>query len=122
MPQCFNHSVRNWPFAFPALWAVPIGVTGYTPSIAVFLDKRCFTVEWIATLCAEEMSRVPFCTASDNDLAFNRGLAALAPRREQLMEIKMAKESQASIAVFDLLPPELVDGDCSTSLASLDSS
>ena len=94
MPKCFNHRVRNWLFALPAPGAVSIGVAPYTPSIAIFLDERCCAVERIATLRAEEMPSMPFCAASDNDLAFNRGLAALTPRRKELMEVKMAKEPQ----------------------------
>jgi hypothetical protein len=41
----------------------------------------------ITTLGAEEVANMPFCSTSNNYLAFDGCLAALATRAEELMEI-----------------------------------
>lgn len=56
----------------------------------------------ISTLCAKEMSDVPFTTASHHHLALNGRLAAAASRAEELVEIEMAVKPQSVVPVFHL--------------------
>jgi hypothetical protein len=49
---------------------------------------------YISTLGAKEMSGMPLSTASNNDLTFDRRLAALASWTEELVEIQVAIEPQ----------------------------
>jgi hypothetical protein len=53
----------------------------------------------ITALCAKEVSSVPLSATRNNDLALDRGLAALAPRAEELMVIQVAVEPQAFVAI-----------------------
>jgi hypothetical protein len=54
---------------------------------------------------------MPLRTARNNDLAFDRRLAALASRREEFVEIKMAEEAWGFVrAVVVLEARHVVDG------------
>ena len=121
VPESLHHSIRDWLLTLPTLGAISIGMTAHTPSIAVLLNKWSRTVEGFTTLCAEEVARVPFRAAGNDDFAFNRRLAALASGGEKLVKVQVAVESQRSVSVLDFLPPELVDRDSGSSLPGLDS-
>jgi hypothetical protein len=54
----------------------------------------------ITALGAEEVTVVPVSPESDDMLTKNRGLAVLAARREQLVPVEMAEESQTLIAIL----------------------
>jgi len=56
----------------------------------------------IATLRAEKVPNMPLGSASHNDLALNRRLAALTSRTEGFVKVEMAVESQTLVAVLIL--------------------
>jgi hypothetical protein len=74
-PQRLDHHIRYRLPALATLRTVSISVTVATPRVPVFLDKRRASIERITTLGAEEVASVPFSTARNNDLAFDRRLA-----------------------------------------------
>jgi hypothetical protein len=75
----------------------------YTPRIPLLLDKRRAAVKRVAALRAEEVTNVPLRTARDDDLSLDGCLAALAARREQLVEVEVAVEAQGLVMpVFSL--------------------
>lgn len=92
-PKRLNHRIRNRLAALLALGTVPMRVAVYTPRIPILLDKGRTRIEGVTTLRAEEVAGVPLRTTSDDDLAFDRGFAALAARREHLVEVKVAEEA-----------------------------
>jgi hypothetical protein len=63
------------------------------PRVAILFDMCHTVLKRITALSAEEMSVVPMSAEGDNVLTKNRGLAVLTARSEQLMPVKMAKES-----------------------------
>lgn len=91
-PKRLQHRLRHRLPAAPTLATIPMGMTPHTPRIPLLLHKRRLRIKRIAALRAEEMPRVPLRPASDDDLALDRRLAALAPRAEQLVEIQVAVE------------------------------
>jgi len=103
-------------------------MTAHAPRIPVLLDERRRAVEGIAALRAEEMSDVPFRAAGHDDLAFDRGPAALAARGEELVEVEVAVEAQTGVAVRGFEAGEVVfghqvvvrDGDLETGLTCVD--
>ena len=91
--QRLQHGVRHGLPATPTLRAVTIRMAAHAPRVAILFHERRLRIEGITALCAEEVPSMPLRTASDDDLAFDWGLAALAARREQLMEVQMAVEA-----------------------------
>lgn len=92
-PECLNNRIRN---RFPTpltLGTIPMRMTINTPSIPILLYKRRVAIKRIATLGTEKVTSMPLGTTSNNDLAFNRRLAALAAGRKQLVEIEVAVEA-----------------------------
>lgn len=75
-------------------------MTANTPGISILFDKWHARIEGIATLSTEKVPDVPLSTASDNDFAFDRRLAGLATRAEQLVKIEMTIETQGRICVL----------------------
>ena len=55
---------------------------------------------YIATLCAEEMPRMPLSPASYNHLTLNRRLAAFASWAEELVVVEMAIEAHSLVTVI----------------------
>jgi hypothetical protein len=124
--KCFDNGVSYRLAALLALSRVAVRVATHTPSIAVFFNKRSGRVKrlnsivqmsaiyylylarrstrdgstYIATLCAEEMPRMPLSPASHNHLALNRRLAAFASRAEELVVVEMAIEAHSLVAVI----------------------
>lgn len=92
-PQRLNNRLRNRLPALPTLRTIPIRMTPHTPRIAIFLDKRRTTIERIAALGAEEVARVPFRAACDDDFALDGSFAALAAGAEVFVEIEVAVEA-----------------------------
>lgn len=66
----------------------------HTPRIPILLYKRRGRIERVTALGTEEVPGVPFCTTRNNDLALNGRLAALAARREELVEVEVAVEAR----------------------------
>ena len=97
--KTFDNNIRNWLPALTALGTVPVGMAVATPRIPIFLNERRARVERIATLRAEEVAGMPFCTASNNDLTFDGCLARFAARAEHLVEVEGAVEAQRGFAV-----------------------
>lgn len=109
-PQRLDNRIGNrFPTAL-ALGTVPMRMTVNTPSIPIFLHKRCSAIKRVATLCTEKVTGVPFGAASDNDLAFNGRLAALAARGEELVEIKVAVETCGFVGAVVILEARHVVG------------
>ena len=46
------------------------------------------------------MAFMPLPTAGQDDLSFNGGLAAPAPRREKFVEVQMAVETQGRVSII----------------------
>ena len=102
-PQRFDYGLCHRLPTFPTLGTVSIRMTTHTPSIAVLLYERRGTVERIAALRAEEVSRVPLSTAGDDNLALDWGFAGLATWAEEFVEVEVAVEAEGSVAVSGLL-------------------
>lgn len=102
-------------------------MTSYTPRIPIFFDKGHFRIEGISALCAEEVPHVPLRAASNDDFALDWGFAALTSRGEEFVEIEMAVEAEAGVAVGGFHAVEVVlsgafgDGHRNAVLASVDS-
>lgn len=92
-PQRLHNRVRDWLATALALRAEAVRVAIHTPRMAILLDKRRTAIKRITALRAEKMSRMPLGTTRNHYLALNRRLAALAPRRETLVEIQVTVES-----------------------------
>lgn len=91
--QRLDHRIHNRLPALPALGRVPIRMAPNAPRIPIFLNKRRRRIKRVAALRAEKVSDVPLRAACDNNLALDGRLAALAARREQLVEVKVAEEA-----------------------------
>jgi hypothetical protein len=76
-------------------------MTSHTPRIPILLHKRRAAIEGIPTLCAKEVTDVPFSTAGDDNLALDRRFAALAARAEEFVEVEVAVEAERCVAVGD---------------------
>ena len=100
MSHSLHNSVDNGLLALATLGAEPVRVTADTPRISIFLHKRRIAIEWIAALRAEKVTSVPLCSTRHDHLAFDRCLTALAPWAEKLVEVKMAVEARAWVAVL----------------------
>lgn len=72
-------------------------MASYTIRIPITLDKRRSRIKRIAALCAEEMSNMPLRAGRNDDLTFNWRLAGAAPGGEELMEVKVAVETQGIV-------------------------
>jgi hypothetical protein len=72
-------------------------VTPDTPRIPLLLDKWRRRIKRITALRAKEVTHMPLSATSNNDLALNGRLAALAPRREEFVEVEMAVEAHALV-------------------------
>jgi hypothetical protein len=70
------------------------------PRIPILLDERRRGIKGIAALCAEEVADVPLSAARYHDFALDGCLARLAAGREQFVEVEVAEEAHALIAVF----------------------
>lgn len=93
-PQRFHHHIRHRLPALATLRTVPVSMAVATPRIAIFLDERRASIEWITTLGTEEMTGVPLSATSDDDFAFNRRLARFAARAEHFVEVERAVEAE----------------------------
>jgi len=106
--QRLHHNIR---YRLPApltLGTIPIGMAVDTPRIPILLHKRRRRIKRIATLSAEEVASMPLRATSDDDFALDRCLAGLAARGEVLVEVQMAVEAQAWLAVGGFEGVELV--------------
>lgn len=99
LSQRLDHHLRDRLATTGALAAEAATMTADAPGKAVLLDKRRGFIERIAALGAEEMADVPLAATGQNDLAFNRGLARATARAEFLMEVQVAVEAHAVVAV-----------------------
>ena len=101
-------------------------MTPHTPRIAILLHKRRRAIKRVSALCAEEVADVPLGAARDNDLAFDRRLAAFATWREELVKVEMAVEAGRLVAIFGFEVEDIVgcfavrDGDRVACLAGGD--
>jgi hypothetical protein len=89
--------------AFPALGRASLRTLCLAvdaPRVSVLLDMGHTLAKRITALGAEEVTVVPVSPESDDVLTKNRGLAVLAARREQLVPVEMAEESQTLISIF----------------------
>ena len=68
-----------------------------TPRVPLLLDKRHLRIKRIAALRAEKVAGVPLRAARDDDLALDRGGAALAARAEALVEVQVAVEPRGLV-------------------------
>jgi len=75
----------------------------YTPCIPVLLHKRRTAIKRITALGAEEVASMPLRTTCHNDLTFNRCLATLASRGEELVEVEMAIETWGFVGAIIVL-------------------
>lgn len=107
-PQRLNNQIRNRLAALTTLTRVPVRVTAYAPRISVLLHERRCGIERVATLRAKEVTGMPFCSTSHNDLAFYGRFAALAARAEELVEVEVAVEAKTVVAVVGFLLEELL--------------
>lgn len=64
------------------------------PRKPVLFHKRSVRIEGITAFGTEKMTNMPLGPARNDNFAFNRGLTALAPGAELLMEIQMTIEAQ----------------------------
>lgn len=78
-------------------------VTINTPSIPILLYKRRVRIKRIATLGTEKVTGMPLRATGNNNLAFNRRLAALAAGREELVEIEVAVEAGSFVCAVVVL-------------------
>jgi hypothetical protein len=104
--QGLDNNLCDGAFALTALCAVSIGMTAYAPRVAILLDEGGCRIKrlrgnqqqptiqnvlpartYVTALCAEEVADVPFCSTSNNYLAFDGRLTALTTRAEELMEV-----------------------------------
>jgi hypothetical protein len=81
-----------------------------TPSIPILFHKRSRGIKWISALGAEEVTSMPFRTASNDNLALNGRLAALAARGEELVEVEMAVEAWRFVCAVVMLETRHVVG------------
>jgi hypothetical protein len=109
-PESLDHGVRNRLAALLALGTVPVSMAIHTPRIPILFHKRCARIERIATLRAEKVAGVPLRTTGDDDLAFDGRFAALAARREHLMEVEMAEEALGFVGAVLVLETRHVVG------------
>lgn len=97
-----NNLIQDQPLTTPTLSTSPLSMTPHTPREPFPLHKWRVRSKRIPTLRAEEMPRVPFRPAGNDDLALDRRAAGLTARREELVEIEMAVEPQTRMPVFSL--------------------
>ena len=105
-PQRLHHRIRNRLPTPLTLRAKPIRMAIDTPRVPLLLDKRHLRIKRIAALRAEKVARVPLRAARDDDLALDRGGAALAARAEAFVEVQVAVEPRGlvnAVLVFELL-------------------
>jgi hypothetical protein len=96
MPLCpkrLNNRIRNRLPTPLTLRTIPMRMAIHTPRIPILLHKRRTTIKRIATLRTKEVSSMPLRSTRDDNLTFDRCLAALAPRTEELVEIEVAVEA-----------------------------
>ena len=96
-PQSLDNRIRYRFATLTTFCAEAIRVAPHTPSVPFLLYERSRRVEWVTALRAEEMANVPLGATGYHDLALNGRLAALAPGREELVEVEMAVEAQAFV-------------------------
>jgi hypothetical protein len=101
--QRLDNRVRDGFATALALGTIPMCMAIYTPSIPILFHKRSCGIKWITALSAEEMSGMPFCTASNDDFTFNGCLAALAARGEELVEVEVAVEAWGFVGTVIVL-------------------
>jgi hypothetical protein len=101
--QRLHNRVRDGFATALALGTIPMCMAIYTPSIPILFHKRSRGIKWITALSAEEMSGMPFCTASNDDFTFNGCLAALAARGEELVEVEVAVEAWGFVGTVIVL-------------------
>lgn len=109
--ECLDNRIRDRFPASLALCTVPVGMAIHTPGIPVLLHKGRRAVKRITALGAEKVPGMPFRTTRYNDFAFDGRLAALASRREELVEVEMAVEAWRFVcAVIVLEARHVVSG------------
>jgi len=106
VPLCAERLHDRIDDRLPALLALrteAIRMTPNAPRVPLLLDKRRGGIKRITALRAEEVTNMPLGAARHDHLAFDRGLAALAARGKQLVEVKVAVEPQRLVEpVFGL--------------------
>ena len=75
-------------------------MAAHTPRIALFLHKRRLRVKGIPALRAEEVARVPFSSAGNDDFAFEGGFAGLAAGGKEFVVVEVAEEAEAGVSVI----------------------
>ena len=92
----FDDCLGNWPPTLFAPSGITLRVAADAPRISILLHELALGGERITTLGAEEVAGVPGAATRHDDFSLDGGFAALASRRKELMEVKMAVEADAS--------------------------
>lgn len=92
----FDDCFGNRPPTLFAPSGITLRIAADAPRMSVLLHELALGSERVTTLGAEEVARVPGAATRHDDFSLDGGFAALASRRKELMEVKMAVEADAS--------------------------